>query len=149
MTKKPTDFRLVGTALLALVFLVLFLAACSGTASTPADPTALPYSDTVDAVLQARVEEVQKEGNPESGKEVFSRHCQSCHSLDEAVVLVGPSLSAAGDRMQYAYIITSIENPHDETAAGGYELVMPEDLVTRLSAQEINDVIAYVASLQD
>lgn len=135
-------------AFIMILLLAILLAACSSTPQASTDPTPLSYSGGADTMLEERAAQMAEEGDSEAGKEVFSKHCQSCHSTEEATEIVGPSLFGAADRFQFGYILTSIENPHDVAAEGGYELIMPEDLVTRLSQQELNDVVAYVATLQ-
>jgi mono/diheme cytochrome c family protein len=135
-------------AFVMILLLAILLAACSSTPQAPVDPTPLAYSGSADTELEERAAQMAEAGDAEAGKEVFSRYCQTCHSVEDAVQIVGPSLFAAGDRFQFGYILASIENPHDVEAEGGYELIMPEDLVTRLSQQELNDVVAYVATLQ-
>ena len=87
--------------------------------------------------LEMRTAQMAKEGVAEAGKEVLSRYCPICHSVEEAVQIIGPSLFATGDLFQFGVILASSENPYDVAARGGYELVMPEDLVTRLTQQEL------------
>jgi mono/diheme cytochrome c family protein len=138
---------------LATVFvglcLLLSLSACGSSPanSNTADPTPLPYNEDVDTQLDVS-QRAAAEGDPEAGKRIFEEECSRCHSTEEAVQIEGPSLYRAGDRLQFSYIMNSIENPHELKAIDNYELDMPPDLTSTLTPQEIQHVAAYVASLQ-
>lgn len=142
------DKRLLCLLLILLVAPALLVACGSETTETAAEPTPLPYDGSADTELASDpVPEI--EGDPEAGKAVFEEHCQECHSTEEAVTIVGPSLFRAGERLQLQYIVASIENPHEMKTSDTYELDMPEDLSQQLSAKELHDVVAYVSSLAE
>lgn len=143
MKRKCLAIVLVGICL-------LLLSACDASSSAnsnAADPTPLPYNEEVDTQLNVS-QGTAAEGDPEAGEKVFAEQCARCHSTEEAVQIQGPSLYRAGDRLQFNYIMHSIENPHEITAIDNYELDMPPDLTSTLTPQQIQDVAAYVASLQ-
>lgn len=131
------------------ICLLLLLGACGSSPanSDAADPTPLPYNEDVDTQLEVS-QGAAPEGDPAAGKKVFENECARCHSTEEAVRIEGPSLYRAGDRLQFSYIMHSIENPHEIKAIDNYELDMPPDLTSTLTPQQLEDVAAYVASLQ-
>jgi mono/diheme cytochrome c family protein len=133
--------------LFTLLVLLLIPVGCASE-TTPADPTALPYaSDAADTQLGQLAPASQEEGDPVAGERVFQLHCQNCHSTDETVIAVGPSLFGAGDRLQLKYIFDSLENPHQMRSAV-YDLDMPPELAQQLAPKELRDVVAFVSSLR-
>lgn len=149
MSRKKRLF----TLFLPLLLLALMLGACGGSeTATDAVPTPPPY--TPDPELAAAAESVSDDqdtwtpdlGDPEDGEEVFDEHCRECHSTDSPEIVVGPTLFEAGDRLLPKYVKVSVENPHDYQPLAEDE--MPGDLPDRLTAQQINDVTAYVVSLR-
>ncbi len=136
--------------LLVLLPLLLFLLIPLGCASetTPVDPTPLPYTGGAFDTELGRLDPATiEDGDPDAGERVFQIYCQSCHSTEEAVIVAGPSLFGAGDRLQLQYIFDSLENPHEMRSAV-YELDMPPELSQQLTPQELGDVVAYVNSLR-
>jgi nitric oxide reductase subunit C len=94
----------------------------------------------------------------ERGRYWFSRppaNCATCHALEPDVVIVGPSLagvaSRAGTRVpgQSAeqYIRNSLINPGDFVVPG-FQNVMAQNLGTQLTAEQINDIIAFLMTLE-
>lgn len=92
------------------------------------------------------------------GRLAFSRppgNCASCHSLLPNVVIVGPSLAGiatrAGERVpgQSAeeYLRMSILSPGDFIVPG-FANVMAQNLGEVLSADQINDIIAFLLTLE-
>jgi mono/diheme cytochrome c family protein len=134
-------------ALLALV--IVGLAACGGGGSAPAAETGGP----------APV------GDAAAGEELFNQAvigpnsspgCVTCHSLEEGVVVVGPSQAGlaarAGQRVpgQTAeeYLRNSITHPNDYLVEGFAEGVMYQNYAAELTEDQINDLVAYLLTLQ-
>lgn len=92
------------------------------------------------------------------GKALFSSPpsiCSTCHSVEPDVVIVGPSLagiaSRAGTRVdgQSAehYIRNSILNP-SEYLVESFQDVMQKNFGSALTAEQINDLIVYLMTLE-
>jgi hypothetical protein len=67
-------------------------------------------------------------------------------------VIEGPSLAGAGERLKYEYVKESILFPtdhivHVEGMVESGETTMPVDFQEYLTVQELEDVIAFVLSL--
>jgi mono/diheme cytochrome c family protein len=146
--------RRVSVLLLTLVICVAFTAACSkssnGTSSsTPASeapatagsmanaasasPASLPIP--LSKLPSAKV----AAGDAGAGAKVFAANCESCHGAGGKNGTVGPSLAGIGIKAgQVAYMVI---NP----AAVDKESGMPK---LPLSAKDVADVSAYVASLK-
>jgi len=74
--------------------------------------------------------------------------CKTCHSLEADVVMVGPSLAGVGGRLDEAGIRQSITEP-DATVVEGFAVgTMPAALADELSDQQLNDIVAYLATLK-
>ncbi|MBZ0277164.1 MAG: cytochrome c [Anaerolineae bacterium] len=81
--------------------------------------------------------------------------CATCHALQSDVVIVGPSLagiaSRAGTRVPgmsaEEYLRNSILNPSDYVV-DGFQDVMVKNFGTQLSADQINDIIAFLMTLE-
>ena len=104
------------------------------------------------------------------GEALFKRTppaCFGCHSLQEGVVLVGPSLAGLGTRTEallrseaykgtakdlQEYIRESITNPHafvvpgPTFSAGGQSIMPPYDSI--LKPEEIDQLVAYLATFK-
>ena len=146
------------TLLLSLVLIVVLLAltACGGGAAKPAggeQPAAAAG------------------GNADAGKKLFnepviasagSPGCVTCHSLEKGKTLVGPSMAgiatvAAADIKSADYKGTaktveeflkeSIVNTDVMVTQGFQPGIMPKTY-TKLSAQEVNDLVAYMLTLK-
>lgn len=97
--------------------------------------------------------------NPvERGRYWFTRPpaaCSTCHALEPDVVIVGPSLAGiatrAGTRVPdlsaEQYIRNSMLNPGDFVVPG-FENVMVQNLGDMLSSDQINDIIAFLLTLE-
>ena len=80
--------------------------------------------------------------------------CATCHSVED-VTLVGPSLqgiaSRAGERMEGTsaedYLRQSISEP-SVYLVEGYADVMYKDYAERLSEEDINNLVAYLMTLE-
>jgi mono/diheme cytochrome c family protein len=118
---------------LFVLSLLLLLAACASAAATP--------TPTLSSQLAA-------------GRSVFIAHCGACHSPNEDTVIVGPSLAGIAahgatrvDGLDArAYIYNSILQPSDYVVEG-FEDLMPKDLAKKLTGEELDNVVAYVLSL--
>ena len=146
------------TLLLSLVLIVVLLAltACGGGAAKPAggeQPAAAAG------------------GNADNGKKLFnepviasagSPGCVTCHSLEKGKTLVGPSLAgiatdgaATVKEADYKgtaknadeWLRESILNPNVDVPEGFKPDIMPKTY-TKLSAQELSDLVAYLQTLK-
>ena len=146
------------TLLLSLVLIVVLLAltACGGGAAKPAggeQPAAAAG------------------GNADNGKKLFnepviasagSPGCVTCHSLEKDKTLVGPSLAGiatdAANTVKEAdykgtaknadeWLRESMLNPNVDVPEGFKPDIMPKTF-TKLSAQELSDLVAYLLTLK-
>ncbi len=82
--------------------------------------------------------------------------CITCHSLEEAVTLVGPSHFQLGARAgeivpgksAETYLKESIVDPDDHITEGFTEGVMYKNYGKELSNQEIADLVAFLVALK-
>ena len=111
----------------------------------PASPQPLAYSGN---------------GNAANGEKLFaSQGCAACHSLKEGEKIIGPSLFHAGqtalNRVKDAmykgkaktaeeYIRESIVEPNEYVVSGFPAGVMVQDFGKKVSAQEIDDLVAFL-----
>lgn len=141
---------------IALIVVVLALAACGGGAAKPAggeQPAAAAG------------------GNADNGKKLFnepviasagSPGCGTCHSLEKDKTLVGPSLAGISTEADKAvteadykgkaktgadWLREAILDPNVDVAEGFKPDIMPKTF-TKLSAQELNDLVAYLQTLK-
>lgn len=132
---RPPLFSFLCTALL----LTVLLAACGADSAAPAQEE----TATVDPVVQA-------------GATVFQNHCATCHSITADTVIVGPSLAGiahtAATRIEGVdarqYIEMSVLKP-DFFTVDGYEDAMPKDFGKKLTGAELDDVVAYLLTLDE
>jgi len=89
------------------------------------------------------------------GRDVFERHCASCHSMSSHVAQgVGPALGnigqIAGSRVAgqtaEAYIFRSIVAPEEFRTAGTRD-EMPRQLASQMTDDELHNVTAFLSSL--
>lgn len=140
---------------LLLLVIILTLAACGGTAKPATSGESQPAPAGT--------------GNVEAGKKLFnepvltgSPGCVTCHSLEKGKTLVGPSLGdiaaeAEADLKKPEYtgkaktieeiLKESILEPDVFVTAGFPAGVMPKTY-NKLSAQELNDLVAYLLTLK-
>lgn len=78
-------------------------------------------------------------GNVAAGKKIFQANCTACHGATGAEGGVGPSLKNETKRKNYAQIVAWIKNPQPP---------MPKLYPSPLSATDVNNVAAYVASIK-
>ena len=132
------DLKLKPALILVLMIGILLsfsLAACSAL-KPPATPTPSPL------VAQ--------------GRKVFLANCSRCHGTNSDTVIVGPSLAGVATRAATrregfdapAYIRDSILNPGAYTVEGFPEGIMPPDISSQLTAEDLDAVIAYLLTLQ-
>ena len=143
---------------LVLIVVVLALTACGGGgAAKPAGGESQPAAAAG--------------GNADAGQKLFSEPviasagspgCITCHSLEKGKTLVGPSMAsiataAAADVKKADYKGTaktaeeflkeSIVNPDVAVTEGFQPGIMPKTY-TKLSAQEVSDLVAYLMTLK-
>lgn len=93
-----------------------------------------------------------------NGRYWFSRppaNCATCHSLEPDVVIVGPSLAGVTTRAQTrvsgqsaeAYLRNSLLNPGDFLVPG-FNNVMAQNLGDVLSSEQINNLVAFLMTLE-
>jgi len=104
-------------------------------------------------------------GNVERGEKLFSQTvigshaapgCRTCHSLEEGITIVGPSMAGIASRAgqevsgQSAeeYLHQSIVEPDAHVVEGFPAGVMYQKYEEDLSAQEIDDLVAYLLTLE-
>ena len=61
------------------------------------------------AIIQKYRAALAIEGNPTEGREVFSKHCASCHRLGDFGHAVGPDLTALKNRSSEAFLIAILD----------------------------------------
>lgn len=99
----------------------------------------------------------------QSGQELFQKDilaakagCKTCHSLEPGVTIVGPSLagiaSRAGERVPgltaEEYIRQSILEPNAHVVEGFVAGTMPQDWGDGLTAEQIDQLVAYLMTLE-
>jgi cytochrome c553 len=131
--------------LLSLISLLFFVAACSTAEPTPEPPL--------------------EPGNAERGEALFNQPvigrnnavgCISCHSMQEDTVLVGPPIAGIGTRAgsivpgQSAeeYLRLAIVDPNAYMVPGFQSGSMYLEYGNELTAQQIEDLIAYMLTLE-
>jgi mono/diheme cytochrome c family protein len=81
----------------------------------------------------------QSTGNVAAGKKIFQANCSACHGATGAEGGVGPSLKNETKRKNYQQIVAWIKNPQPP---------MPKLYPSPLSATDVNNVAAYVATIK-
>jgi mono/diheme cytochrome c family protein len=112
--------------LLILALTLIGLAACGGSAASTAPGG---------------------QADPIAGEALFKLECASCHSVLAGVDLAGPSLagiSAQGDQS----LREAIVNPDAEVTSGYDKGIMPDSFGKQLTAQQIDDLVAYLLILK-
>ena len=113
-----------------------------------------------DAWVGAETDRLAALDTPEArGEQLYlTQGCQACHSLDGTVV-VGPSwknIFGAEELLDDGRMVTvdddyirhSILNPGDQIV-DGFQNVMPANFSEILAEQDVDDLIAFISSLQD
>ena len=132
--------------LLVVAWTLLSLVACGGEADTPAEEPA-PVGDATNG--EALFAQPTIGANNAPG-------CITCHSLEPDVVIVGPSQAGLASRAvtrvsgQSAeeYIRTSITEPNAYIVEGFAEGLMYQNYAADLTANEIDDLVAYTLTLK-
>jgi mono/diheme cytochrome c family protein len=87
----------------------------------------------------ASASNAQSTGNAAAGKKIFTANCSACHGATGAEGGVGPSLKNETSRKKFPAIVAWIKNPTPP---------MPKLYPSPLSATDVNNVAAYVASIK-
>jgi mono/diheme cytochrome c family protein len=144
-------------ALLAAVALLTACTRASGSSAPGASGSSAQMPSCENLVL----------GDPATGEELF-RHtlqmtsgraptCITCHAVDAGEPeMVGPTLRGvaitAGTRIADTpaeqYLCNSIIRPNDYIVSGYSSGIMPRTYVLYLSQQQVNDLVAYMATLE-
>jgi mono/diheme cytochrome c family protein len=105
----------------------------------------------------------EQSGSAQAGQELFKQAtignqagCATCHSLQEGVTIVGPSLagvgSRAGERVSGLsaedYLRQSILEPNAYTVEGFSANIMPLVWSDVLSKEQVDDLIAFLMTLK-
>ncbi len=122
-------------------------------------PTAtdVPPTATTEAVVSAA------SGDPVKGQEYYETiraevnfACITCHYANSEAQLIGPGLLNIGTRAEtrvagesaYDYLHTSIVNPSAFVVPGFPDQLMPQTYKDLWTEEQINDIIAYLMTLQ-
>lgn len=135
--------------LILLLVLALALVACGGGGEEAASDT----TASTGAGDAARGEELYMQTVIGSAS---APGCVTCHSMEPDVVLVGPSHNGVGARAASyeegktaeTYLRESIVNPDAHLVDGFTAGVMYQNYEADLSARDINDLVAYLLTLQ-
>ena len=107
--------------------------------------------------------EAEVEGNATAGEALFAQTlidtqpgCATCHSLEPGVMMAGPPLAnigaEAGDRVSgqsaAEYLHAAIVDPGAYVVEGFTPGVMPGAYGDVLTAQQIDDLVAYLLTLR-
>ncbi len=130
------------------------------TAATPT-PTSVPIpTPTTAAPPTPTPVEAALPGDPETGRQLFvSAGCIACHTVSgipEATGVVGPSQDGLATRAATTveglsaeeYIRQSILDPNAFVVEGFPASVMPQTYNTLFSEEELNDLVAFLLTLE-
>lgn len=137
--------------------------------STP-EPTATPLPPTVtpepteepEVTAGDEADTATVEGDPAAGEQLFTAGagggipCSTCHYTNSADPLVGPGLAGIAQRAEervpdqsaVEYLHTSIVEPDAYVVDGFPAGVMPQNYGDVYSEEQINDLVAYLMSLE-
>ena len=121
------------------------------TETTPTETTGTETTETETTETETTGTTTAEEpsGSPEAGRTVFeAQGCGSCHTFAPAGTsgTVGPDLDEALAGKDAAFIRQSIVDPNAEVAQGFSANVMPQTYGDQLSPQQIDDLVAFLAS---
>ncbi len=90
-----------------------------------------------------------------AGKDLFAETvigtqagCSTCHSLDEGVVIVGPSMYGIGSRLSADELSQSILDPNAVLVDGFPADTMPPVWADELSDEQVDQLVAYLLTLK-
>lgn len=114
------------------------LAGCGGEATAAPTPTIDPASEAGE------------------GLTLFQQYCGACHATAEGVVIVGPPLAhiatTAETRIEglsaEEYLREAILYPNSHTVDGFVEGTMRQDFAQVLTSEEVDQLIAYMMTLE-
>jgi mono/diheme cytochrome c family protein len=135
----------MGRRLLLALALGVLLAGCGG------ETTVSPTPETVIGTVPGAGTVTVSKGDPEKGKEIFTKTaqppCASCHTFKAAgsTAQVGPDLDSALQGKTDQFIVESIVNPSAEVTAG-FQDIMPKTYSTQLDTQQLADLVAFLKS---
>ena len=131
--------------------------------ATPAEtPPADDHAQEMEGMAATPAEATPIPGDPAPGQELFTTlrtevgfACATCHRVDSTAQLIGPGLlnvSVHGAMHvegldAYAYIYQSITEPGAFVVPGFPDNLMPRTYSDLFSAQDIQDIIAYLFTL--
>ena len=126
-------------------------------ATATAAPTDAPAPETGgDDALDSDVAALLEAANPANGEQLtVANGCIACHSLQEGVVMVGPSWHNVGataatrvaGQSAAAYLYESIVSPNAHVVEGFQPNLMPPTYRDTLTAPQLADIIAYLLRL--
>ncbi|MBI5667685.1 MAG: cytochrome c [Chloroflexi bacterium] len=135
---------------LIVLFTSLLLAVLVGACATSL-PLATPTPTATPLALPVPV------GDPARGRELFTGtgNCATCHLTDTEDVFVGPSLKTIANRAAYkrpgmdavTYLYNVILNPDQTIIPLTKPGIMPRTFETKLTDEQIADIIAYLLTL--
>ncbi|MBE2238296.1 MAG: c-type cytochrome [Caldilineaceae bacterium] len=121
-----------------------------------AETGAAPSASTGEDLLPAAVADLLKTADAANGEQLtVANGCIACHSLQEGVVMVGPSWHNIGavaatrvaGESAAAYLYQSITEPNAHVVEGFLPNLMPATYQDTLAPGQIADIIAYLLSL--
>jgi mono/diheme cytochrome c family protein len=127
------------------------LSGMAGAGAAPATAAPVPSPEPViaSAPAAAQVQPAASSGGSGGPSLFVGFACNTCHSVDDATPLVGPSLYDVGRRLSRGEIYESIIDP-DARVAEGYSAGMMSAMLQSLdiSGAELNRLVDYLASLR-
>ncbi|HXP92523.1 MAG TPA: cytochrome c [Candidatus Binatia bacterium] len=96
-------------------------------------------SAALSLTLAAVAANAQSTGNAAAGKKIYAANCSACHGATGAEGGVGPSLKNETKKKNLAQIVAWIKSPQPP---------MPKLYPSPLSATDVNNVAAFVASIK-
>lgn len=119
--------------------IIAFLQAKDGHAVTIALPTEAPAT-------AAPASAASTPAAAQSAEEALAKYgCQACHSILGTESPVGPPLTDVGRRLDAEAIRQSIVDPNASVAEGFFPNVMPADFADRMTARELELLVAFLA----
>jgi mono/diheme cytochrome c family protein len=117
-------------------------------AEAPAETQEAETTETTETAPPATTAEEEPAGDPAAGEEVFAANgCGSCHTVADAGTsgTIGPNLDESLAGKDADYIRRSIVDPNAEVAEGYQPGIMPQTYEDDLSAEELDDLTAFLA----